>query len=275
MARCRPGPWASPRRPLHSGDERSTGGRWVEGLPVTGRAQAAFSAGQVSPSRRPPRAHDDHIVRDRRRANAPRVESGCRADQPRTVRQGGLPMARSGDLQVTKECSEYTGRAGDFCTITSSNLEEIAAGAKVIYAEPAGEGTLDTDVVLDRGRGTLRRATWCSISPPIKARRRSREGRGGSRDSRPTPTSRPIRRACGIGVGHTASKASLRRTRKAQLSARITRVPAWPVQVGAVLVARPSAIVESIGYSCRRRSWTPPRLGFRRDRDAHRVRHPH
>ena len=62
-------------------------------------------------------------------------------------------MARSGDLQVTKECSEYTGRAGDFCTITSSNLEEIAAGAKVIYAEPAGEGTLDTDVVLDSGAG--------------------------------------------------------------------------------------------------------------------------
>ena len=57
-------------------------------------------------------------------------------------------MARSGDLQVIKECSEYTGGAGDFCTITSSNLEEIEAGAKVIYAEAAGEGTLDTDVVL-------------------------------------------------------------------------------------------------------------------------------
>ena len=56
-------------------------------------------------------------------------------------------MARSGDLQITKECSEYTGRAGDFCTITSSNLEGIEAGAKVIYAEAAGEGTLDTDVV--------------------------------------------------------------------------------------------------------------------------------
>jgi hypothetical protein len=62
-------------------------------------------------------------------------------------------MARSGELQVTKECSEYTGRAGDFCTITASNLEEIAAGAKVIYAEAAGEGTLDTDVVLDAGAG--------------------------------------------------------------------------------------------------------------------------
>jgi hypothetical protein len=62
-------------------------------------------------------------------------------------------MARSGDLQVTKECSEYTGQAGDFCTITSSNLKEIEAGSKVIYAEAAGEGTLDTDVVLDAGSG--------------------------------------------------------------------------------------------------------------------------
>jgi hypothetical protein len=62
-------------------------------------------------------------------------------------------MARSGDLHVTKECSKYTGAAGDFCTITSSNLEEIAAGAKVIYAEAAGGGSLDTDVVLDAGSG--------------------------------------------------------------------------------------------------------------------------
>ena len=62
-------------------------------------------------------------------------------------------MARSGDLQVSKECSEYTGRAGDFCTITASNLEEIESGARVIYAEAAGGGTLDTDVVLDAGSG--------------------------------------------------------------------------------------------------------------------------
>ena len=34
-------------------------------------------------------------------------------------------------------------------SITSSNLDEIGAGAKVIYAEAASEGTLDTDVVLD------------------------------------------------------------------------------------------------------------------------------
>jgi hypothetical protein len=29
---------------------------------------------------------------------------------------------RSGTLHVTKQCSTYTGQAGDICTITSSNL---------------------------------------------------------------------------------------------------------------------------------------------------------
>jgi len=62
-------------------------------------------------------------------------------------------MPGSGDLRVTKECSEYQGLAGDFCTITSSNLEQIVVGSKVVYAEAAGEGTLDTDVVLDAGDG--------------------------------------------------------------------------------------------------------------------------
>src|SRR5262245_9139026 len=62
-------------------------------------------------------------------------------------------MGRSGDLDVTKECGEYQGRAGDFCTIISSNLEEIAVGAKVIYADAVGETALDTDIVLDAGSG--------------------------------------------------------------------------------------------------------------------------
>jgi hypothetical protein len=62
-------------------------------------------------------------------------------------------MARNGDLEVTKECSEYQGRAGNFCTITSSNLEEIVVGPKVIYAAAAAEGNLDTDAVLDAGSG--------------------------------------------------------------------------------------------------------------------------
>jgi hypothetical protein len=62
-------------------------------------------------------------------------------------------MPRSGDLHVIKECSEYAGLPGQFCTITSTNLEEIVVGAKVIYSDAPGETSLDTDVTLDAGSG--------------------------------------------------------------------------------------------------------------------------
>jgi hypothetical protein len=57
--------------------------------------------------------------------------------------------ARSGALHVTKECSEYTGLADSFCTITSSNLKEIPVGSRIVYATAAGATSLDTDIVLD------------------------------------------------------------------------------------------------------------------------------
>ena len=58
---------------------------------------------------------------------------------------------RSGALHVTKECSAYAGQAGDFCTITSSDLKEIEVGSRVVYAQAADFGTftLDSSVVLD------------------------------------------------------------------------------------------------------------------------------
>jgi hypothetical protein len=56
--------------------------------------------------------------------------------------------ARSGALHATKECSQYNGQAGSFCTITSSNLQAIDVGSKVIYAQPAGAAGLDSDLVL-------------------------------------------------------------------------------------------------------------------------------
>jgi hypothetical protein len=65
----------------------------------------------------------------------------------------GTATPRSGALHVTKECSEYTGQAGSFCTITSSNLGAIDVGSKVIYAQPAGVAGLDSDLVLYTGPG--------------------------------------------------------------------------------------------------------------------------
>jgi len=60
---------------------------------------------------------------------------------------------RGGALHVTKECSQYTGQAGSFCTITSSSLNAIDPGSKVIYVQPAGAAGLDTDVILYTGPG--------------------------------------------------------------------------------------------------------------------------
>jgi hypothetical protein len=62
----------------------------------------------------------------------------------------------SGDLHVTKECSSYVGQAGGYCTITSSNLEAIPVGSKVIYEHALDYPILDTDITLDPpGRGDV------------------------------------------------------------------------------------------------------------------------
>ena len=62
---------------------------------------------------------------------------------------------QSGNLRVTKECSQYTGAPGSFCTITASNVGPIKVGSKVYYDQAAGipAGMLDSNVVLDAGAG--------------------------------------------------------------------------------------------------------------------------
>jgi hypothetical protein len=59
---------------------------------------------------------------------------------------------RSGELHVTKECSQYTGQAGSFCTIMSSNIKAIEVGSTVVYASAMGV-VLDSDIVLEVGPG--------------------------------------------------------------------------------------------------------------------------
>jgi hypothetical protein len=61
---------------------------------------------------------------------------------------------RSGALHVTKECSEYHGLPGQFCTITSSNIPQIKRGMRVVYLQPFGPNGLDSDIVLSRGHGS-------------------------------------------------------------------------------------------------------------------------
>jgi hypothetical protein len=70
----------------------------------------------------------------------------------------GSATPRAGVLHVTKECSQYQGQAGQFCTITSSNIPWIRAGMRVVYTDAANFSTtppmLDTDVVLSAGHGS-------------------------------------------------------------------------------------------------------------------------
>jgi hypothetical protein len=72
--------------------------------------------------------------------------------RPETV---SARSARNGSLHVTKECGGYRGAAGEYCTITSSNLAEIKVFSRVFYDQAAGipTGLLDSNVVLDAGAG--------------------------------------------------------------------------------------------------------------------------
>jgi hypothetical protein len=71
---------------------------------------------------------------------------------------------RSGELHVTKECGDYHGNPGEFCTITSSNVKAIEVGSRVVYARSPTFPTLDTDVVLDTpGPGNNQAFGHCTL----------------------------------------------------------------------------------------------------------------
>ena len=62
---------------------------------------------------------------------------------------------RSGEVHIIKDCSAFTGQAGSFCTITSSNVRAIPAGTRIVYASAAGATTLDTDISIAAGPGNV------------------------------------------------------------------------------------------------------------------------
>jgi hypothetical protein len=72
---------------------------------------------------------------------------------------------RSGDLRVTKECSDYHGVPGEFCTITTSTVKAIEPGSRVIYAQAATAAGVDSDVVLDTpGPGNNQAFGHCKLA---------------------------------------------------------------------------------------------------------------
>src|SRR5688572_30535725 len=87
------------------------------------------------------------------------LAAGCASDVSSPESDATTPAVRaassprSGALNVEKECSTYTGQAGDTCTITKSNVKEIEVGSTITYAQGASaDGTLSSDIVLDPPR---------------------------------------------------------------------------------------------------------------------------
>lgn len=72
---------------------------------------------------------------------------------------GAPPVSASSErtrtLHLIKECTEYVGDAGDWCTVTKSNLKRLPVGSRILYSQAAGvpAGLLDSNVVLDAGDG--------------------------------------------------------------------------------------------------------------------------
>ena len=88
-------------------------------------------------------------ARDTAGPTSPAVRSSASTERHVVAAALSESFPRSGALHVTKECTEYTRLAGGFCTITSSNVDEIEVGSKVIYTVASGPTTLDSDVTLD------------------------------------------------------------------------------------------------------------------------------
>jgi hypothetical protein len=95
---------------------------------------------------------------------APSVSAVASTAPADSAKSPGGASARSGTLQVTKQCSGYTGLAGSFCTITSSDVKAVEVGSRIIYLQPEGPGT-NSDVVLDLpGPGNNQAFGHCTVA---------------------------------------------------------------------------------------------------------------
>ena len=113
--------------------------------------------------------------------------------------------ARSGALHVTKECSDYHGEVGEFCTITSSNIAVIEPGMRVFYLAAPGQSVLDSDIAVSSGHGGAAVGHVVLDLTTAQGRVTLSGGPAGSATSGPTHASRSIRTGCGTGTAPTAS----------------------------------------------------------------------
>ena len=65
------------------------------------------------------------------------------------------PRANHGarPFHLTKNCIDYHGEIGQFCSVTSSNLAAIGVGSKIFYMQEPGSTSLDSDIVIYAGSG--------------------------------------------------------------------------------------------------------------------------
>jgi len=62
---------------------------------------------------------------------------------------------QNGQVHITKLCPQYTGKAGDHCTIATSDVSVIPPGTTVYYDQALGvpAGNLDSNIMLYVGTG--------------------------------------------------------------------------------------------------------------------------
>ena len=157
---------------------------------------------------------------------------GC---EGRAVAPTSAASARSGALQLTKECSEYTGLAGSVRTITASSIKQIVVGTRIVYGQPAGATSVDSDVMLDMPgpETTPRSATARRTSRPVSGCARFPAVPGSSPGSPRARTSRTRAAPASTGTGPTASvRASEPQFLDHPLSPRgaVTGLLPWPAR---------------------------------------------
>ena len=66
----------------------------------------------------------------------------------RDAKDDGEDSPRAGTFHAEKNCAQYSGLAGGFCTLTVSTLKQIPVGTKVVYTDAATATAVITDVTL-------------------------------------------------------------------------------------------------------------------------------
>jgi len=111
-------------------------------------------------ARRSPTKGEGHdqapaTTHDVRAQGRTRSASGHRLDRSRRRPEFGGDRHRAPEPRFARdeECSQYTGLADSYCTITSSNVRAIPVGSRVVYLQAAAATSLDSDIVVVAGPG--------------------------------------------------------------------------------------------------------------------------